>query len=290
MRTKTLLITAAATVVLWAGVGGAAVVPIVGFTNLQLTATAINLRGATNYGNYGGGPALDERYIAEYSDTEPLLANGTNYSGVNIYGGRVRTQFDTTNSIFGVLNNAVNTAGLNFRTRSNSNTTFQIASLFYVKKDDFVNNGNTMPVNITSDSKFTLVLGNEQYGGGYLRCVVRIGNQLYVSEASQNLTYSGGTGSSNIYNFTGLDSSNWAPYDPAANIYFDADSATFESLTETNIQAAGFVMYLGPASPFAATNHWKVYQFDITADVVPEPGLGLMVAGVALVAMARGRK
>lgn len=284
MQTKTLLVTAVAAVLLWVGAGGAAVVPIAGFTSSQFTAT-INLRAATNYANYGGGPALDERYIAVYSDTEPLLANQSGYTGVDIYGGRVRTQFDTTNSMFGILNTGINTAGLNFRVRSNSNCVHQIASLFYVKKENFLNNGNSLPVNVTGGSAFTVAIGNEQLYGGDVRCVVRIGTQLYVSESAQILAYTGN--SSNVYNFTGLDSSNWAPYDPSANIYFDTNSATFAALTLTNIQAAGFVINVARSG--VETNHWKVYQFDISADVVPEPGLGLVVAGVAMLAMARRR-
>lgn len=287
MQTRTLLVTAAVTVLLWAGAGGAAVVPIVGFTNTQLSAT-IGFRGATNYGNYGGGADIDQRFIAVYSDTEPLLANGPNYTGPDIYGGRVRTQFDTTNSMYNILNNANNGAGLNYRNYSYSNCTYEIASLFYVKKANFAGGGDAQPVNVTSGSEFTLQWGNEQWGGGYLRCVVQIGSQLYVSQASTEFIYTGGSGSSTTYTFNNLDSSQWAPYDPTANIYFDADSATFDSLTLTNIQAAGFLVTRTGSGQH--NFHWKIYRMDITSDVIPEPGLGLMVAGVALLAMARGRK
>ncbi len=284
MNAVTSLSAAAATLLLWATLGNAVVQPVVGFTNSQLGAT-INLRAVTNYGHYGGsGAIMDERYLVEYSDAVPLLANQSGYSGVDIYGGRVRTQFDTTDSMYNILNNANNGAGMNFRIYSYNNVTYQLATLFYVKKGDFAGTGSTMPVTITDDSAFSVRFGSEQYGGGDMRCVVRIGSQLYASQATSNIVTAGSPGTT--YTFSGLASSLWAAYDPAANIYFDAASATFEALTLTNIQAAGIIV--NRTGTGQHNYHWKAYQLDVAADVIPEPAVAV-VAALAGVCLARRR-
>ncbi len=254
--------------------------PIVGFTNTQITAT-INIRGLTNSLHYGGDPnSMDEQFLAEFSDAHPLVPSGPSYSGPNFYGGRRRVNFDTTNSMSATLNNANSGAGLNFRIGSPTNTEYRIASLFYVKKADFLEPAALQEVNLTDESVISVRVGCEQNASGKMRCVVKIGSQFYISSANSNFV-ANGSGASTTYTFTGLGSSTWAPYDPGTNLFIDADSATFDTLTLTNINGVGMVFLV--SSTGANTFHWKVYQLDVSAFVVPEPGFALaLLAGMGL--------
>lgn len=273
----------AATALVWTAVTQAVVQPIVGFTNSQIV-NAVNFPAVTNYGQYGGGGADDERYVTAYSDSTPLLATGAGgYTGQNIYGGRVRTQFDVTNSMYNYLNNANSGPGLNFRIYSNTNCLYQIASVHLVKKADFASNGDTMPANFTNGCEFTVYYNNEGNRSGKIRAVVQIGTQKYISEYSEGfpaVTYT------SILTHDELQALGWAPYDPAAGVFFDSTSATFSPMTLTNIQAAG--IWFGENHTTAEVNnyHWKIFRMDVTADVVPEPGV-MALGGLALLAILR---
>jgi len=111
---------------------------------------------------------------------------------------------------------------------------------------------------------------------GTLRWLVRDGSTFYVSDA----TLSGG--SNTLDNGAGLLTTNWAVHDLATTANFDADNASFSTLSTafTDLNAFGLI---ADKDSLTATRHWfEMQDFTVDAVPVPEPSTYAILAGFAV--------
>lgn len=260
----------------------AAEVPVMAFTNTQISAN-IEFPQIETTGNYGGDPGeLDNRFGTPFDDSTAFLPNQATYIGQDLYGGGERVMYDITQAFDGIKRSrAQANTGWRFDVRSTSNCSWHAVCLMYVKKADFYNDGDTKAVSITDSSTFTAQANNEFYYAnrdGFVRPVVKIGSTFYISEKSNEFEYST---SPITYNFTGLNSSGWAVYDPATELLFDSSSASYSTIDLSSVDAVGMYFREQRIAPNVANVQWKIWECSVQANVIPEPGTFIALLGVA---------
>ena len=186
-------------------------------------------------------PGSSNAKVAPFSDAEPLLQTGTSgYNGPSIYGGY---QFSTTNGdwSFGREQVRHNTKGDHAITlQSYSGETWAGADMalhavFLFEKSDFNPPFNTKAVSVDGFSiKWnTYFKGTDRNVIG--RYVVQIGGELYVSDFDFGMT---NRGSSQLgkQHLAGIQ---WAPYDAATDLNFDAESAEYKTMALDDVTGVG---------------------------------------------------
>jgi uncharacterized repeat protein (TIGR02543 family) len=106
----------------------------------------------------------------------------------------------------------------------------------FIDKSDFLNDGEFGTVAF-ANGDYIEIRVDENPTQWPLRWLVREGSNYYVSEttfSAQNTNHR--------YTFSGANDGQWAPYDPATNMDFDAAGATFAPMTFNNVTALGFVI------------------------------------------------
>lgn len=231
-------------------------------------------------GDFGGGVDIDEKALTPFSESQPLAAGpSTAYSGQSLYGGAERIYYDVTGAAANLLGRlAVASSGIVVRMSANAASPTRAVQFFYVDKNDFYNGGDVMPVVLTSDSELYAKINNELYAGGEVRFVVRIGGQFYIS--SQSYTFDAGVKEYRMQDPTLVF---WAEYNPGTDLYFNAMSASFNSLDLEDVTAVGLYCMRNIGSVEQQNLMWKTLEFTATGVVTPEPGVGMvMLAGVGL--------
>lgn len=221
-------------------------------------------------GSFGKGAAIDEKATVPYIPGSPLASHtpGT-YSGQTLYGGVERIYFDVTAATGSALVaklTAGTQKGINLMMYAGKPSETRAVSLFFVKKEDFLNNGDVLQVDLTEDTGFRAALANQLYAGGDVRFVIQIGEQFYMSGTQFNFDYD-----LNEYVFDNPTLSQWAPYNPGNDLYFNPSGASFNFITLTNITAAGVYCDREIDAVEQHNFMWKTREFYVTGDIQAEP-------------------
>ncbi|MCC5849773.1 MAG: PEP-CTERM sorting domain-containing protein [Verrucomicrobia bacterium] len=178
--------------------------------------------------------------------------------GTNFYNQRIVSGHDGRRYIYNRFNNdgAIN----------------KINSVWVWQAADFLQ-GGAYTFDNSANSYMTMENNHENSTGSWFdynegRFVIKLDGQYYISE--HNRTVDGLT-------LSGPASANWATYDPATNLGFDAGTATFGTLdfSGTSLEAVGVF-----ASRDSGTTHVTGIDFFSVA-AIPEPGT-LVLMGIAL--------
>jgi hypothetical protein len=238
---------------------------IVASTSFASAATIVNWGG--NYVSMN----VPFRRSLSFSDTLPLNPI-SNYAGTSqvFYGGA-----QTANGLTGFTDSGPFSTGVNNTGNSNQ---LRDSIMFYWqgspsattegvilwKKANFL--GTTNSATIYFDSQSSLFIEPNSVALP-IRFVVQDGTTYYIS----NVSYSVSTSQTVPGTATLTDPNNsttWAPYNPSANIDFDASTATFSRHSFTNIQAVGY--YFEFEMQGFAEVPFSVQQFTVNASVTVE--------------------
>ncbi|MCC5841649.1 MAG: PKD domain-containing protein, partial [Opitutales bacterium] len=190
-----------------------------------------NLRGRTfTQGGLdlnGNGVFNDTRAGAVFSETDPVE---NRIGSTNLYGGMIVQFFDGSNPIIN-----------RWEWRERFWVEFQsrpanIHGALFIDKTDFLNEGEFGTVAFGAGDYVQIRVAANATNWP-LRWLVREGGQYYVSQA----TFSAGS-TNHRYTFSGANDGMWALYDPAADLNFDAASATFAPMTFNDVTALGLVI------------------------------------------------
>lgn len=225
----------------------------------------------------GDGENNDSRAHYAFSTTDPLTPG--DWDGPKVYGGLVGEAINKPNSAFGGWWRRVEKDGtfsVNYQVGEGESGRFYGA--LYLDKKDFIGDGADTDVTFKKGSVLQLLGMNRWENLGEVRWLLREGDTFYVSDALvQNVE-----GQALLYFMDDEDHGLWAVFDPEESLLFDAEGADFESMTFSDVTAAGFVM---TKSEFTTARHWMEFEgFQMQA--VPEPAtpgrLGIGALGVLL--------
>lgn len=247
-------------------------------------------------------PSSTDPYTYElpFSDTAVLRSTAAFYTGPTFYGGY---RF-TSSTVPGAFNHQkVRIVGdydeIFLQSRSDdawNGSTLTLHAMFMFLQQDFNAGFETGDLSISGVS-FTLGSGYFQSSvpstvNGESRLAVRIDGTYYLSETVFNIA------SNASYSLSGsaLSDANWATFNPAANIDFDAGSAVFDSLDLVGVTAVG--LYFEEDGWTARTDSGVAYglsirAFDVQGAVIPEAShvaLATGLAGLALIVFRRFRR
>jgi PKD repeat protein len=237
---------------------------VVNFGGDYTSASNVFLRGtspaAVTSDVDGDGTADDSSVAYAFSTTTPLSPTA-NYTGPLFYGGARGAVLNQTGLQFGerqIVNNAT-TDALGIRYQPNTGLSGQFHAAIYFDKAQFLNGAsNATAVRFTTGS--SLALNTPRFENlGTVRWLVRNGTQFYVSAATV-----ASNGSLTIASAT--DDGQWAPYDPATALNFDAAAATFTTQDFQNITAVGLLV---DKDAYSAVRHWlQIRTFTASLQVI----------------------
>ncbi len=246
-------------------------------------------------GDYdGGGTSNDRRNVIPFDTSTPMFTtNEFNVQSSIFYGGKNNTFFNSGASI-GTDNRLVNGGGLGGVDRyllgSANNPGYGVtqfnALVALWKKENFLNGGDAAQVNIASNNAFRAQISAQIPLTG--RWLVQIGGTYYVSEESF-VTDTDLVG--NVFNSTGVSTSQWASIDLAASGGdLTALPGSFGALSLNNIQSVGvYASFFGAPSSGTINPRWSLEAFSVDAVVIPEPS-ALALAAIGLGAMLLVRR
>ncbi len=226
-------------------------------------------------GEFGMAAGPDEKALVPFSDAQPLAAGGgAAYSGQSLYGGIERIYFDATGVASNLLARMSSSSKAAIaRMYADQATPTRAVQFLYFDKSDFYHGGDAMPVALTSDSELYAKIKNELFAGGEVRFAVRTAGQFYLSSAAFTFGFD-----VQEYRLTDPTLVFWAPYDPAADLYFNAGGASFGPLVLDDVTAIGVYCMREEASSTQHQMMWKTMSVTATGALIPEPA-GVM-AGV----------
>ena len=210
---------------------------------------------------YAFSPAIElNPQAAGYDQTQP---------SAEFYGGIQGTRADTNSASFGTRTVNNNSAGdrISLRHQTNSGAAPQPIGnthLFvFWDKTGFLNGGDSQTMEFDAASSLNVAMTRHENLTS--RFVVRDGTTFYISQ--QTFT---GTAMLNP------NATDWAVYDPATDLDFDAGAATFASHTFTDITAAG--VYSERDAVCTCRMWFELSDFEVDAVVAvvdpPDPGGG----------------
>ncbi len=204
----------------------------------------------------GDGQLIDRRILYAYSESVPLSPNTSDYaaSGAAPFYGGIRLEVLNSSSINaadeGILNKTPPPDWMSLRWQTNATgVAGRWHWVVFWDKADFLNGGDVNRVDFTANSKLEMGGIGHFDDMGTVRWLVRDGTQFYVSQA----TLSKGTGTATLTFASDASDGYWAPFDPAADINFDAAGATFAERDFSDVTAVGFVI---DKDAFTAVRHW----------------------------------
>lgn len=248
----------------------------------------------------GSGP-----YVSTNSYKQLSPASG--YSGPAFFGGYTFSSatynvgFTNTASGQGIANSNAILGGKNtlyFNVAGPTNSAFwesemSFASVFVFQQDSF-NEGFTSG-GLTVDG-FGITLFKHGGNNPTLRFtptgrwLVQIGETFYLSQATFTQSVNN---ESATFSISGNDLSNtqWAAYDPVANLFFD-NAPAFQPMSLTNVTAVGFYVEDTSFRPYSGTvgMRFGVSEFAVTG--IPEPSatgllMFLILGGGAALALRK---
>lgn len=253
----------------------------------------------------GTGPYIS---LNAFSDTE-ALSPSSGYTGPRFYGGYQFTSStndlgfatDSAERIRHQLPMASDLDALYFNVTGGSvvGTEMSFAAVFIFKQEDFnpeFRDGN-VAVNGFSIGYAKHATGSTSaYFNPEGRWLVQVDGIYYLSNSKFQLP--AGNSYNQVYttfSLTGTDLENtlWAAYNPQTNLFFDAASAEFESLTLENITAAGFYFDdpLFTSSSGQVGMRLAIGEFHLSGSVIPEPATtALFLIGGLLILFQAKRK
>ena len=280
MNMKTILVSLIASM----GIAHAAPALLVDWGNPSRTGEGEWSRGGdlvTVTGDFNNnGTANDVRSYFAFDETTPLSPGSAAYldntstsavwyggqevisydhsGSTDFYNQRIVSGFDGRRYMYNRFNND---GEIN---KINSVWVWQAADFLSSGAYTFDNSANSFMTMENNDPNST----GSWFGYNEGRFVIKLDGQYYISEHNRDddgLTLSGPA------------SANWATYDPATNLGFDASTATFGTLdfTGTSLEAVGVF-----ASRDSGALHVTGVDF-FSVSAIPEPGT-LMLVGIAL--------
>ncbi len=231
----------------------------------------------------GNGQANDARWTIPFSDTTPLNPhpNGGNaYGGTYTQGSSWRfyggAQFESYNAPFSTRWGEVWSASPDGPNQdhiyAHASSTNEVNDwmLVYWKKADFLSGANGT-VQFTSNTFLSVrgYLGADglpSANSGWLRFVVRDGNQFYIS---QEIGQPSATAADfNLYDPNGRL---WAPYDPASSLRFNAAGANWQFHYFTDVTSVGVYHSNDNSSSPGRKGGVNFAQFEVTGVVALPP-------------------
>lgn len=245
-----------------------------------------------------GTPSGSAPYTVQVPfDTTTPLSPSEGYTGPTFYGGYTFSS-DTYSIGFsrqGILNDYAKANGndliyLNVVGSSGDTnfyaTTMHFASVFVFRQNSFNPPFSTGNVSIDGFSIGVFKHANGSTAPQFKpegRWLVEIGGTYYLS----NQTFTNTVNESyTTFQLSGeaLQSTLWAAYDPASNIFFDASNATFEALNLTGVTSVGFYIEDRDFQTTKGTVGMRlgIGEFSVTTSI-PEPGsLALLGLGIPI--------
>ncbi|MEM1325670.1 MAG: PKD domain-containing protein [Bacteroidota bacterium] len=198
--------------------------------------------------------SLDDVTVSYPFSTTTPLSPTTGYTGPLFYGGFIGMEVDATNTNFSDQNIKNSSSGQDvFSLRFQQPGTLH--GVIYFDKTEFLNGGATSPVSFDALSEAILTTSRFENLGD-TRWVVKEAGVFYVSELTD----------AKFIDFDGdSDDGNWAVYDPATDLNFDQDNATFTARNFTDIEGFG---YLVDKDAITSSRHWLEFSiFEVRAKV-----------------------
>jgi PKD repeat protein len=198
----------------------------------------------------GDGTADDQRSHYPFSSTAPLSPS-IGYTGTPFFGG-IRNEVLNTNSYAPSDNGVMHSGNADFvsqRMQPLAGLPARWHWAFYLSKANFLNGGSNQPVRISATSRLRLAGISHSENLGTMRWMVRDGAQFYVTQATASVASNTAT----LTFATNASDGNWATFDPAADLNFDDNAATYTARNFSNITAAGFII---DKDTFQSLRHW----------------------------------
>lgn len=234
----------------------------------------------------GSGPYVDENAFSDSSALSP----SSNYTGPAFYGGYVFTSSDIPSGFtreqirndYTGLNNDDSMFLQTFRAEGWATGTFSFAAVYLFKQEDF-----NAPYNDGSITLDGLSLTYYENTSGSPtdrfdptgRWLVQIADIYYLSEAT--ITGTPGAANTITINESELNATQWAVYDPSTSLFFDAGSASFDTISLSGVTSVGVYFddddFNGIDTGVAVVS-FGVSEFEATG--IPEPTSATMLLAV----------